>query len=141
MVHLSAVLKRRRAVGNFGKLPPRPKLATVGTFRGLPRYSLRSLLLVVTVTAILLGVWVREAAEQRALASLVGNSGGYVRYAFQEQGREARGTEWMRTTLGIDYFATIVGISWGPTTRDEDLASLEGLSELRRLDRMALKLL
>jgi len=102
------------------------------------RFSLRLLLVAMTIVAVLLAVWAEGARKQRAGVAWVLKQGGHI--SFDYQGPEADGTyrtdakppgpKWLRDRLGIDYLATVTGVI---LDRDEitDLAPLTNLPGLR----------
>jgi hypothetical protein len=122
------------------------------------RFSLRTLLLLVTGLCVWLGIQVNRAREQReALKALVQRhptiqSNFEYDYqlvpdvgAAQRQGlsadilyyRHGEGSlpepQWLISLMGVDFFHNIVNVDLRATARDNDLADLEHLPNLREL--------
>src|SRR5687768_4773908 len=77
------------------------------------RYSLRSLFVLVTLTSVMLGVWVNRAERQRRAVAAIRAAGGTVRYDYEQAGAQAAGPvdgqlpgpDWLCRLLSVDYFA------------------------------------
>jgi Leucine-rich repeat (LRR) protein len=113
------------------------------------RYSLRTLLVVVTIASAgfgWFGVKFREAKTQRTTVAALGSSGARARYdyEFDAEGNWILGTvappgpRWLRDLMGNDFFDDAVAIDWprypfrsAPT--DDSLAHLAHLPRLKLL--------
>ena len=102
--------------------PPKPK-------RRLFQFSLRTLLILVTLAAGLLMAWrvyVEPYRRQRETMALVKELGG-------EYKTEPGGPAWMRDWFGADNFQNIVEISLSfARVSDEDVVHFKGLPKPRR---------
>ncbi|MCX7424285.1 MAG: hypothetical protein NTW96_01400 [Planctomycetia bacterium] len=96
------------------------------------QYSLRTLLLVVTVAAVLLGIWTGRARRQKEAVEAIRELGGYVGYSSADG--DAPGPDWLRKWLGIDYFDSVVCVYVvGDGFTDDDLEQLQSLRGLKSL--------
>jgi hypothetical protein len=113
----------------------------------LPHYSLRSLLLAVTLLCVALGFWVNGAERQRRAVAAVLAAGGTVQYE-HEQGvafavaGEFPGPDWLCRLLGVDYFADVIYARVPPSKYSRvppdvtaaAIAQVGGLTSLKALD-------
>ena len=95
--------------------------------RRWPRFSLRTLLVVVTALGVWLGVQVNRANKQRRAVAWVQQVGGTVTY---DDGSYA--PEWLREHVGVDVFDDVRGVDLNGTqvkdvTQLSELTSLKGL--------------
>jgi len=104
------------------------------------RFSIRSLLVVVTLIAICLAWSVYPVLRQRRAASFVERLGGYVVYDYQfsNDGRFQRTPNtivpaWMRKLLGDDWFSRIRVVFDDTHATDDDLERIMHLADLREL--------
>jgi hypothetical protein len=98
------------------------------------QYSISTLLLLIVVCAVVLALVVNPARRQRRAFEFFRNAGGIVRYADEGNIQFRHGPEWLRHTLGRDYFSSIISISLGGTRiSDKGLAHLQGLTALEFL--------
>lgn len=104
------------------------------------QFSLASLLLVTTVLAVCLGIWVDGARRQQRVIQLIEERGGSFGYSYEMKSGAGKpalpGPAWLRDRLGIDYFDHVQGV-WleGESVTDADLAALaDDLPRLTRLD-------
>ncbi len=126
---------------------PKPK-------RRFFRYSLRTLMIVVTVFCILLGTVVKRARDQRLAVEAILEMGGWVFYEYQvndhtnrtimKNGRQYTlerlgklpppGPAWLRWIIGDEYFTTVnlVGMR-GSQFNDASLEAVKPLTDLKRL--------
>ena len=113
-------------------LPPKPK-------RLWYQFSLRTLLVLLTVFCVWLGWTAHRVSKQQKAVRWVQEIGGTVNYDFQldEQGdfikdAEPPGAHWLRARIGMDWFADVVKVElYGAQVTD--LSPLSNLPELRRL--------
>jgi len=121
--------------------PTATPLATRSRRRWL-RFSLRTMLVLVTVLGIWLGVRVNQARRQKeAVAALTARGTGFD-YAHQrddayphliDPGRELAVPKWLEELAGYDFFRTVISVQcYGPVS-DDDLAHLAGLPYIERL--------
>jgi hypothetical protein len=103
------------------------------------RYSLRALLILLTLVAIWMGYWSVSAAKQKAGTAAIREMGGSVLYNYQVRNGMTMngvppGPDWLRRLLGRDWFDTVVFVEFyskpGNAT-DEQLAA--ALSKLPRV--------
>jgi len=115
------------------------------------RYSLRTLMLVITVFCVWMGITAKRARDQRLAVEAVLAIGGTVTYEHGEfrhgvtqspqslrwgPGPPPRppGPEWLRRIIGDDYFFSVDSVSIsGRATSDAVLVHLKGLSDLEFL--------
>jgi hypothetical protein len=117
------------------------------------RFSLRTLLLVVTIAAIFLSMRVNQAEKQRNAIVSVKQLGGWVHYGFEfrdgtfQAGSRSWVPRWILDRTGIDLFHNVVEVNMvynndGPTRLDNhttsDQVSLH-LTSFHRLKRLFLK--
>lgn len=112
------------------------------------RFSLRALLIAVTVTAIYVGWHANRVHTQRAAATRVLQAGGTVEYAHhyeaihndswvQHPGARPPGPAWLRHILGDDYFTSVISVNLNDATVesiDDVLPAVGDLTSLRFLD-------
>jgi hypothetical protein len=114
------------------------------------RFSLRTLLVAVTLFGVWLGWWCHRARQQKASVEAITRLGGWSYYDFQlVNGKfdpQARSPipKWLLDRLGYDYFHNVVEVNLvynnnsgrrleNPVLTDEALARLGGLPKLRCL--------
>ena len=97
------------------------------------RYSLRTLLLVVTVFCVFmgtLGTFVKRAMDQRLAVESIRESGGGISY---ESG--SGGPNWLRQLIGNEYFSSVVLVRLtGPNVKNESLKFIKRLTDVETLD-------
>jgi hypothetical protein len=101
-----------------------------------PRFSLRTLLIIVAVVAVLISIPVRRATEQRHAVNEILRLGGSVTYDFESTAaKEPSAPAWLRRTIGEDYFRSVdsVNLNGMPLADDQWalltlLPTLEGLN-------------
>jgi hypothetical protein len=109
------------------------------------RFSLRTMLVAITLLCIWLGVTASRANRQRKAVETIRSYRAYVRYDYEmaDNGWEVRrdnplppGPVWLRNLIGIDYFATAVNVCMdhGNDVNDDSISALAELSEVRRID-------
>ena len=113
------------------------------------QYSLRSLVLVMTVVCLWLGYISNEARKQRNAVAWVEEMGGHVEYDYEplnpidvkiQDGKvyfyeivpEPPGPDWLREWIGIDYFSDVARV-YLMDTIIKDLSQLESLTNLKLL--------
>jgi len=103
------------------------------------QYSLRSLLLVITVLCIWFAYIANEARKQKNAVAQIQEMEGWVRhdYEFDEDGKNIKdaqppGPDWLREWIGIDYFCDVTWINL-IGAQVKDLSPLEKLPNLEVL--------
>lgn len=113
-------------------------------WRRLFRFRLLTLLILITVIAVLFGWWSHGARQQRdAVAAIENFNASFpfgtidVRYDFENEGRY-RPKYWPELVVdwvGVDYFSNVVAIRTNNTSiYDDHLEHLEGLPALKTFD-------
>ncbi len=124
---------------------PDQPLPLVKIHRRWFRFSLRTMLVAITLFCIWLGVTASRANRQRKAVETIRSYGAYVRYDYEmaDNGWEVRrdnplppGPVWLRNLIGIDYFATAVNVclDHGNDVNDDSISALVELSQVRRID-------
>ncbi|HEY3392320.1 MAG TPA: hypothetical protein VGK58_06420 [Lacipirellulaceae bacterium] len=108
------------------------------------RFSLKALLIVITLTAIFLGNWTYRAGRQKKAVQQITQQGGQVRYNYQSRGaKESQWPKWLRDSIGEDYFRTVEEVKFGDFFRGRDFSFSDRdatvLSDLPRLKKVALR--
>jgi hypothetical protein len=107
------------------------------------RFSLKALLIVITLTAIFLGNWTYRAGQQKKAVERITQQGGQVRYDYQSRGaKESQWPKWLRESIGEDYLRTVEEVSFdGDWGRDFSFSDRDAiaLSDLPRLNRVSLR--
>ena len=108
------------------------------------RMSLRSSVILVTVLSCLLAYWAAGARRNRVAIESVLRHGGQVEFwhnvvdsdpqYFSVTSRDPSTPAWLRKRLGDEWFVSVVGVSFGKGSRDEDVARLLGLRRLWLID-------
>jgi hypothetical protein len=103
------------------------------------RFSIRTLLIVLTIFCVALGWKVERARKQREAVAWVHEMGGSVNYdyEFDDDGSSATdakppGSEWLRKHLGRDFFDDVVRVSL-TEVGVSDVTPLSGLTSLVEL--------
>lgn len=100
------------------------------------RFTLRTLLLVITALCIWLGIHTQRARRQKGVVMEIQKNIGSVTYDFEydPKGRSGNGESWvppwLRDRLGIDLFHTIKQVHTRERTLLPKIASLSSLEEL-----------
>jgi len=111
--------------------PPKPK-------RRWCQFSLRTLLVVMTLFCVTLGIASYQARRQKAAVNKIHELGGVSLYEYNLDDPntmgEPPGPAWLVGLIGIDYFDDVVAVGLRdlPTT-DADLELLRDLPDLRQL--------
>jgi len=120
-------------MGDTGGMEAEVKPAARKPKRRWFQFSLAWLLLLTLVCGVVLGLWVAPAERQRRAAEYVEGLGGGVRYASEDEDGN-RAPEWLRRSVGDDYFRSVEEIDLRDTqVSDAGLAHLENLTALERL--------
>ncbi len=114
-----------------GKRTTRRKLAL--------RFSLRSLLVVVTLLAIWIGIQTTKAKRTRIALDRIAALGGNVRFAHQydasgtfDGSAKPNGPRWLRNLLGGEYFDRVVYINLADSeVTDDDLSAIATLGDVK----------
>jgi hypothetical protein len=123
---------------------PQPTAAPPKSPRRWFRFSLRTMMVVVTLLCVWLGVVSNRANRQRRAVETITSHSGHVRYDYQRDDPFAGnpfaddppppGPDWMRNLIGIDYFATVVEVDINEDVANDDIvAALGDLPHLRSL--------
>ncbi len=103
-------------------------------------YSVRTLLLLITVVAIWLGVQVDRAHRQRSLLAVIQKANGQPSYDYQFDANwmgvwdpKPPGPEWLRNLIGVEYFSNITGAFYWHAT-DDDIKPLCGYDSIRSIN-------
>ena len=106
------------------------------------RFSLRTMLLLVTVLSIWLGVKVNQARRQKEAVAALRESGATVRYAHQQSDANPRiylveqdldVPRWLRDLTGDDFFQSVALVEFMRPVTDDDLTHLAALPEIETL--------
>ncbi|MCE9557160.1 MAG: hypothetical protein K8T91_27750, partial [Planctomycetes bacterium] len=86
-------------------------------WRRLLQFRLRSILILTTVIAAVLGWWSNRVRPQRDAVAAITVLNGRVTYDFEKQqlGGPAHWPEWLVSAIGVDCFANVVGVSLNHT--------------------------
>lgn len=96
------------------------------------QYSLRGLLLLMTLSAIGLAMWTGRSRKQRLAVEMLAGRGGYVQYSTARANMPGLG--WLRNRLGVDFVDCVDGAQLvGDSFSDADLEHLDGLPGLEHL--------
>ena len=99
------------------------------------QYSLRTLLVLVTVLCVWLAVTANRARKQREAVAAIEAVGGVVYYEYQtKSGQKPPGPKWLRELIGDEYFVSVVLVDFNETqVTDAGLMHLKGLTKLELL--------
>jgi hypothetical protein len=112
----------------------------ISGYRALLRFSLRTALLVVTLLCIWLATETSRARRQQSAITTLRKLGGRIGFDYQlerpgkwKSEPRPRGPQWLRRTIGEDYFRSVVIVNFdeGSDPTDDDLAVLQELPSLR----------
>lgn len=109
--------------------------------RRFHRFSLRTLLISVTVGSCLIGWYVAQSQNQRACVGVIVENGGRVIYAHSyrtgkfDANANPPGPKWLRDWLGLDYFDHVHGIDFSK----QDIAGLPDLSAVSEIKTLWLR--
>lgn len=113
------------------------------SWRGLLRYRLRTLLLLVTASAIGFAWWSyivkqRVRPQQVAVAELRRTGGAIIKYDFQTRfnDRPPGWPAWLVDSLGLDYFGNViyVALAVDPDITDSQITHIGDLTQLQDLE-------
>jgi len=94
------------------------------------RYSLRTLMIVVTVFCVWMGITAKRARDQRQAVEAVREVSGQVFYKHQwplNSPSDPPGPEWLRQLMGDEYFFSVFFLNFGnPWVTDAELEHLKG---------------
>jgi hypothetical protein len=102
------------------------------------RFSLRTLLVVVTLVAVAVAYWVNGAQRQRRAVAAIQAVGGEVGYDYTDVTKPAvdgklPGPDWLCALLGVDYFDDVTYVVVPQSAGDETVTLLSGLTHLEIL--------
>ena len=107
--------------------------------KGRLSFSLRNLLVVVTVAGVLLGWKVREVNRRMRVVEWVRTVGGFVTYNYEYDennkwipNADPPGPTWLRNLIGVDYLAKVTRINLS-NSRVTDLSPLAEITTLESL--------
>ena len=107
------------------------------------QFSIRSMMLAITLLCVWLGVISHRANRQKRAVEAIRSKGGSVEYDYESRKYGGRnfprrgspsppGPVWLQNLVGLDYFATVVVAGVGHDAADDDsVAVLVNLPELR----------
>ncbi len=100
-------------------------------------FNLRTLLILLTGSAVWLGITVDRAREQREAVEAIESLGGYVVYDWQAPSGNAEqptGPAWLRRTVGDDFFQDVFKAGFDSSRRPSDI--LKAIGHLKRLRKL-----
>jgi len=98
------------------------------------QFSLRTLLLGVTVFCVWMGITAKRARDQRLAVGVIEEAGGRIQYQHETSSSDPPGPEWLRRLIGDDYFFSVdVIIFSNLTVNDTSLASTKSFADLKWL--------
>lgn len=108
------------------------------------RFGLRTMMIAVTLFCVWLGITANRANRQRRAVETIKSHGGYVRYDYEADDNGGLpvhgptpppGPEWLRSLIGVDYFASVVQveIDSGNGAVDDSITVLANFPRLRSL--------
>ena len=103
------------------------------------RFSLRTLLVLLTITAFWLGYQLNASRRQRIAVEAIQASGGSVRYEYERYLENSEGDwaltapTWLRRILGDDFFHNVVQVEWSGKC-SFSVTELSNLKNLPSLD-------
>src|SRR5262245_18603147 len=119
------------------------------------RFSLRTLLVAMTILCVWLGLKVNAARRQREAVAAIAKSGAIIRYDYEmisvpgspntlgyNPNAAPPGPAWLRGFLGEDFFCDVIGIFFpGSTITESDLSQLAKFPELKSVTFCQMKIL
>jgi len=94
---------------------------------------LRSLLIAITISGILLGLWVRSAERQREAVAKLTDAGAHVMYGLDDYGEPRLWLATVIEVIGIDYVSSPTMVTLGMGLTDSHLVYLSDLPQLEAL--------
>ena len=102
------------------------------------RLSVRALMVVVLLLAVIFGWFVQRAQVQREAVAAILKTGGAVRYDWEllpKGGLDLKGQpkwpKWLIDRVGVDYFGDVVMVDLGEKATDHEMAAVGRFSRLR----------
>lgn len=120
---------------------PAPATAQIKSLRRWFQIRIRTLLLMVVGLSVWLAIVNSQANRQRRAVARIKAAGGLVGYDYEVDANFNRrtdnpappGPDWLRNVIGVDYFSTVIFVSF-PTATDQSLAAVTDLPNLRGLE-------
>ncbi len=106
------------------------------------RFSLRTMLLLVTALSVWLGVKVNQARRQKEAVTALRELGATIYYAHQRSdanpreflaGKEVQLPRWLRDLAGDDFFQEVAAVQFSRPVSNDDLVHLEALPDIESL--------
>ncbi len=98
------------------------------------RYSLRTMMLVVTLICVLLGITAKRAQDQKQAVEVILESGGIVLYQHRTERSDPPGPEWLRKFIGDEYFFRVDSVHFTEAKINEaSLIAISRLTDMRSL--------
>ncbi|MEX2121211.1 MAG: hypothetical protein WD847_16580 [Pirellulales bacterium] len=108
------------------------------------QYSMRSMLLLITIVGVVLGDYVNDVRRQRAAVAELDELGGWCFYEYEWDDQRdlpkqavsgPPGPNWLIKVLGVDMFHPVVAVTFvDAEVDDEDLVLLRSLPRVRNLN-------
>jgi Leucine Rich repeat len=134
---LAIAMTHHKPPVKFVGAPSRPR-----SHRRWLRFSLRSLLILVTILCVWLGVKVNQARRQKEAVDALSKVGAAIRYEHQLSDTHPRDfavekeldvPRWLRDLAGDDFFQTVVAVQATRPVTDNDFIHLAALPRIRFL--------
>ena len=125
-------------------LRPLIKDDAITRYRRYLSFSLRTLFILLTASAVWLGIVVNRAREQREAVKAIEALGGTVFYDWQQQylpngykivARDGTpvGPAWLRKIIGDDFFQTVTTVIFASFPKPTDAEVLKAIPQFQRL--------
>ena len=95
------------------------------------QFSLRTMLIVVTVFCIWMAIATKQARDQRQAVEMILEVGGRVKYDHENDQSGPPGPEWLRRLIGDEYFFSVTSVDLtGLDISDDSLAAVKRFTDL-----------